>query len=240
MKTKTLSVITVMLLLTSCKAMKGEMTVHENLSLNKKKSIFSKKIIKVKVPAGEYKAVIKGTKSKIKIKVEDVGKKSPTFVFKIDESVKIPTSNGDIKIAATKTGQPYDLGVKVDTDSDSSSYDTTQSCVKYYRTETRCHWVSSSTSCSETGGGEVCRTTPGGEERCYTRPTETSCHTTPGYNSCSDVSIPVYGTEPVTVTNTTTTRNVVSELLKGETIMATFTHTKVSNSTYRSAFGSCY
>ncbi len=238
MKSTTILLLLSCLGLVSCK-MNGDLSVHDELTLLKKKNIFSSKLVKVNVPSGEYKASIEVSKSKLKLKVKDVSGKSPSFAFKLNDSINIPSSNGETTISKNVSGQAYDVKVLVDTDVDESSYDTSESCVSHYRHERRCHRVASRRSCSTRPASRTCRTRDDGTRVCRNVPARTTCRTIPAHNVCKDVRVPVYGTQDVTVYTMTSTKNVIASLLDDQTIVAKFDHSNTSTSSYRSR-GHCY
>jgi hypothetical protein len=95
-------VIAISALLVSCKAMKGELDVHEKITLLKKKSVFSSKLKKVDIEIGKYKGKLKASsKEKFKLSLKDVvDGKDATFIFKIPKDTEIPTSQGELVITA--------------------------------------------------------------------------------------------------------------------------------------------
>jgi hypothetical protein len=229
------------LLLVSCKAMKGDLIINEDITLLKKKSIFSSKMEKVKIPEGSYKASLKGTsKKKFKLKIKDVNGKELSIPFVIPKGTTLPAYEGELTLSKKQTKQPYDLVIAVSTDSRSSQYTSHESCVSHYTYQTVCHWVSASTQCHDEGGHRVCRTKPSGDEVCYTTSTRRVCSTTPGYQDCNEVSTPVYGSQEVTYDSTTTTKSLVARLKDVENIKASFDHQDSKTNRSRIGATACY
>jgi hypothetical protein len=193
----------------------------------------------MRVPAGQYKAVLNPTsktKMNLELKIED---KEYKFPLSIPEGVKVPESDGQLDLTADEIGQPYDLDARVKTDISSYDYDRHESCVSGYVSERRCHWVPSRESCHETGGEEVCTTRRTGERVCATTPTRTVCRTIPGHESCRVESIPVYGSQRVSYRDTRSTRHVAVELADAGSIVASFAHADTDTSTSRMGSSVC-
>ena len=236
---KTILCICACLFLVSCKAAKGDLDIHESITLLKKKSLFSSKLKKVKIPAGNYKATLKASsKKKIKLKIKDVKGKDLSIPFLIPENFEL--KEGDVELSSQVTKQPYDLAISIAKNSNSQVYDTTESCVSHYIESRECHWVSASTSCHTEGGHEVCRTKPSGEEVCYTTSSRQVCSTTPGYTSCHNVSTPVYGSQQVTYESVTTTKTMIVRLKEVENIKATFDHESSDTNRHQLSSSACY
>ena len=233
--------VIVSLFIASCNSMKGDLSVHEQIILLKKKSIFSSKLKNVKIPTGNYKAKLKASsKEKVKLTIKDVDGKKITIPFMIPKGTEVPSYQGHLVLSSEQTKQPLDLSIDVKTDSSSHTYSSNESCVQGYEYETECSWIPASRSCHTEGGHEVCRTKPSGEEICYTTSEREVCESTPGHNECREIQIPIYGSQDVTYQSTTTTKNVIIELLKDETIKAQFDHTDSDTSRHAISSGPCY
>ena len=227
-------------LFSSCN-MSGDLDVNEELTLKKRKSIFTSKLKNVKIPTGNYKAKLKASsEKKIKLRITLKEDKALSFPFKIKEGTKLPESNGEVVILSKDSGQDYDLKVSVKTDTNSDYSEGTRSCVSGYRTEHVCTWVPSRQECETTGGEEVCVTRRSGERVCADQPTRTRCHTVPGHQSCRDERIPIYGSQSVTYETTTTSKSVIVRFLKEENIVAKFDHIKTDSDESVISSGACY
>ncbi|MBT5095132.1 MAG: hypothetical protein HOM21_12845 [Halobacteriovoraceae bacterium] len=221
--------------------MRGEIDVHEKITVFKKGGLFSSKLKPVEIPVGKYKTTLKASsKKKFKLTIKDVNGKSVKVPFVIPAGTKVPETEGTLLLSSAETKQPYDLAIAVSTKVSGHTYTTTESCVSHYEYDTVCRWVSASESCHTEGGDEVCRTKPSGQQVCFTTSSRQVCSTEPGYEDCREESTPVYGSEEVTYDETTSTRNVIAEFKDGDIIKAVFDHAKTKSNRDRIGSGPCY
>lgn len=225
---------------TSCKTYKGDVDIHEDITVFKKikKGKGSKKVTFV---PGKYSGTLRpSSRTKFKLILKDEKGKSHKIPFLIEKGTKFPKKNGELLIKKETSKQPYDLAIKVSTDvSTSGEYTTTESCVSHYIHDEVCRWVPSRNVCHTEGGNRVCRTKPSGQEVCYTTSSRQVCHSEPGYNDCRTESIPVYGSEEVTYADVTTVFNIVINLVDAETIKGVFDHAKSKTKKKPIASGPC-
>lgn len=140
-----------LLSLVSCKDFDGNFKAKQDLVFKTKKRVFSSKLVKVKVPANEYKTSIKFTSTKkIKIKFQGIDKK---VKIKLPEGLTINPSNDTFYINGADVKQDYDFDGKIVSKySQSENHRETESCT-YTTYETRCR--------------RECRTDDRGNTRCH-------------------------------------------------------------------------
>ncbi|OUR99793.1 hypothetical protein A9Q84_01835 [Halobacteriovorax marinus] len=150
---KSLVILSMALAFVSCNDLDGTFKAKKDLVFKTKKSIFSSKMVKVKVPAGEHKASIKfSSKTKMKIDIKGVDKK---IKIKLPKELSINNRNDEFFVAGEDVKQQYDFEGKIKTTYDrSSSHRGTESCT--YTTYIR--------ECEK-----VCRTNENGRTRCRRR-----------------------------------------------------------------------
>mgnify|MGYP003658291769 CR=1 FL=1 len=226
--------------LSSCKTMKGNLVLSEDTSF-KRKTIFGN-FKKIEIPKGSFKASLKVSgKDKLKLKLKEEDKTFKTIKFEAEGEIELPKTQGETTIRVDQLGTNYDLKVKVNTDFDSSTYDTTESCISGYRSEEVCRWVSSYTSCKSNKDVVRDRRDVNWDARRDNDNDTTVCHTVPGHTSCSIESIPIYGSQEVTYAQETTTRYLKAGLLlEGKKEVAKFSHSKSKTDRTRLSSSVCY
>ena len=148
---KHIILILAVLTLTSCKDFDGTFKAKTNLVFKTKKRLFSSKLVKVKVPAKEYRTSINFTSTKkIKIGFEEIDKK---IKIKLPEGLNINASNDEFFINGSDVNQDYDFDGKIkSTVTTSDRRRETENC-SYTTYRTRCH-----TEChTNRRGRNVCR-----------------------------------------------------------------------------------
>lgn len=235
-----------MITLASCKSMKGNLSVSDDASF-KRKTIFGNEKT-IKVPAGSYSAKLKiAGKDSLKLKLKNDDKSFKTIKFSAEEEIKIPAYEGEVIIKVDQMGTNYDLDVKVATDTSSSTYNTTESCISGYRSEEVCRYIPRRTVCK--GNKDVVRDRrdvnwDARRDRQNDRDNDddrTVCYEEGGYTSCSIESVPIYGSQSVTYALETTTKNVRAALkLEGKKIIAKFAHSDTDTDKTRLSSGVCY
>jgi hypothetical protein len=176
-----------LLTLASCKDFDGNFKAKTNLVFKTKKRVFSSKLVKVRVPTGEYNTEINFTSTKkIKIKFAGIDKK---IKIKLPEGLNINPSNDEFYINGADVKQDYDFDGKI-----RSKYTTsdrrreTESCT-YTTYRTRCH------------------------QECYTNSRgRTVCR-----NVCSDYPVTEYGWRHVEYYYKYTTTNMRMKVLNPST-----------------------
>lgn len=158
---KNLVILSMALAFVSCNDLDGTFKAKKNLVFKTKKSIFSKKMIDVKVPAGNHSAKIKfSSKTKMKIKIDGVDKK---IKVKLPKELSINNRNDEFFLAGEEIKQKYDFSGKIKTTYDhSDTHRGTESCT--YTTYIR--------ECEK-----VCHTNENGRTRC-----ERTCQRVPVTN----------------------------------------------------------
>jgi hypothetical protein len=124
---KNLVILCMAVAFVSCNDLDGTFKAKQNLVFKTKKSIFSSKMVKVKVPAGEHKAKIKfSSKTKMKIDIDGVDNK---IKVKLPKELSINDRNDEFFLAGEEIKQIYDFSGKIKTKYDQSGTHTgTESC----------------------------------------------------------------------------------------------------------------
>lgn len=136
---------------TSCNDLDGTFKAKKDLVFKTKKRMFSSKLVKVKVPAGEYSTEFKFTSStKMKIDIKGIDKK---IKIKLPKELEINPTNDVFYISGSDIKQSYDFDGKIKTNIDRSETRVgTESC-SYTTYHTVCH--------------RECQTNHNGRTRCY-------------------------------------------------------------------------
>ena len=136
-----LIILSVFLLVSCSKSMKGTMTVKVDMDFNKKAKSENKEIM---IPAGEYasEVILKGS-NKVKFNIKNVDGKDKKISFLLPEGVEFPTHSGELFVESRVSGQPYDLrGIVNSQTSHSQEYSGVEGCtyhVNRYVCRTICH-----------------------------------------------------------------------------------------------------
>jgi len=137
-----LIILSVFLLVSCSKSMKGTMTVKVDMDFNKKAKSGSHK--EIMIPVGEYASeiILKGN-SKIKFNIKNVDGKDQKISFMLPEGVEFPTYSGELFVESSVSGQPYDLhGIVNSRTTNSQEYSGVEGCtyrVNRYVCRTVCH-----------------------------------------------------------------------------------------------------
>lgn len=250
---KLFPILAVGLLVVSCDAIKGNLRVNEELTLQAKKTgLFSSGTREIKVPVAVYEAKLNPTsKTNINLEIE-VGGKDQKIPFKMPEGTTIPDFEGRVDILGGDSGQPYDLQANVRTDVSKSNFDQNESCVAGYRPEQRCITTPASRSCRLIPAHEEChdvrvrpdRDRDGRPDRgtveirreCRTIPAREECIIRPSTTNCHIEQVPVYGSQIVNYERTTSVKHIDVDLVAAGKQVAQFNHSNTSS--YSSRIGS--
>jgi hypothetical protein len=125
-----------LLSLVSCEDFDGKFRAKKDLVFKTKKRMFSSKLVKVKVPANEYRTSINFTSTKkMKIEFKGIDKK---IKIKLPDGLSINPSNDTFYINGADVKQNYDFDGKIESVySQSDIHRETESC-SYTTYETRC------------------------------------------------------------------------------------------------------
>jgi len=149
---KSVLIVMSLLLLVSCsKTIKGTLKVNEDMDFNKKNKLGSHK--EVLIPVGEYASeIILAGKSKIKLNIRNVDGKDRKISFNLPAGEEFPTYSGDLYLESGTSGQPYDLQGKVRSQTNNSQvYSGIEGC-SYQDNRYVCR-----TLCYIEFGQQVCR-----------------------------------------------------------------------------------
>tara|TARA_R110000868_G_scaffold315755_1_gene576649 strand:- start:10253 stop:10978 length:726 start_codon:yes stop_codon:yes gene_type:complete len=225
----------------ACDSMKGDLSVKNAITVEKKSGFLGRKREVVTIEEGEYEAVLNPTsKTNVNLVMKVDGKKIKV-PFAIEEGTRLPTYDGQLLVSSSESGQPYDL--KIDTSSTSSRsgrYSRSESCVLRYESVYRCHTTPGETECRDVPSPSNCSRDDDGVVTCTGNDTRQVCHTRPGTTECGYENVPVYGSQIVDYEDVTTYTNVMASLLEGSTSMAKFRHSRSSTSSHSVGSGPCY
>lgn len=102
--------LAVLLTLSSCETVDGQLKVEKSFDVNKQYGLFNRKTQKVKIDQDVYDASLKlSSKKKLTLELSggSVGKLS--IPIKSEENLKIPAYDGEFRISHDEINQPFDI-----------------------------------------------------------------------------------------------------------------------------------
>lgn len=225
----------------ACDSMKGDLSVSNSITVEKKSGFLGRKREVVTIEEGKYKAVLNPTSAKNVNLVLKVDGKKVKIPFAIPEGQSLPGYDGDLLIVAADSGQPYDLKIATSsTSSRSGTYSRSESCVLRYDSVYRCHTTPGDTECRDVPSPSNCSRDDDGVVTCTGNDTRQVCHTRPGTTECGYENVAIYGSHQVDYVDVTTYRNVVASLVEGSASLANFAHASSSTSAHSVGSSTCY
>ncbi len=193
---KTLALLGLGALLTSCVSLTGQLDVKEPLQVKKKSGFLNLKRKLVTLEPGHYAAEVKALGEK-NFNLTLLGEDNFKVPLATEADIKFPTKNGDIFVAGKDIDQPFDIAGTIKTDySYGPTQDVIESCT-WYATENRCE--------------KVCRTI-----QVDNKPVQ-KCDV-----ECHQVQVSYPGYQRVLYHMTTIDRDLSLRLLSAEKELATF------------------
>ncbi len=231
----------VSMLFVACDSIKGELSVKNAITLEKKSGFLGRKREEITIEEGSYEAVINPTsKTNINLVVKIDGKKAK-IPFTVAPHQVLPDYEGKLVLESTDSGQPYDLEVNSNsTSSRSSEYTRSESCISGYDSVYRCYDVPGETECRNVPSPSNCSRDDDGVVTCSGNDTRQVCHTRPGTTECGYEQVAIYGSQLVTYVDVTTYKNVEAFLLEGSAKLANFKHSSASTSSHSVGSTTCY
>ena len=176
-----------LLSLVSCEDFDGKFKAKKDLVFKTKKSLFSSKLVKVKVPASEYRTSINFTSTKkMKIEFQGIDKK---VKIKLPDGLSINPSNDTFYINGSEIKQIYDFDGKIESTYTHSDQRRERESCSYTVYERRCR--------------QECTTNDRGRTRCRT--------------VCSQYPVTRYGSRRVEYYYKYTTTNLRMKVLEPST-----------------------
>ncbi len=129
----------VSLLSVSCLKLEGNLQVNEKMTLKKKGGFLNLKRINVDVEANTYQASLKVISKDNFTLALHRGDEKILIPIKAKEELKVPTFDGEFRIAGSKVEQPYDIVGRIQTDiSHGPTQEVIEACT-WETKEVRCH-----------------------------------------------------------------------------------------------------
>lgn len=184
----------VTLLTTSCVSLDGTLVVSEKMSVKKKGGFLNLGRKNVDIEANQYDAHLTVLGKNNYALILNKGEDRISIPLKSEKDLNLPQYDGEIRIAGSDIGQPFDVRGRIDTDiSSSPTQEAIESCTWDTR-ETRCH-----IECQD----QVTKDDHGVEHK------ENKCQ-----KLCEDYTVTHQGRHEVIFHYTTTHRDLSLELLK--------------------------
>jgi hypothetical protein len=138
-----LMLIGIFMLTTSCVEIDGRLQVHEAFTVKKKSGFLNRKTKEVRVDPRAYTASIKFVSDKkYNLQLDGGSLDNISVPLKAERDLKIP-SNGRFYISHETIDQPFDVGGVIDTQRESSGYNTEMVSCSWNTTERKCEKVCS-------------------------------------------------------------------------------------------------
>lgn len=149
----------ILMLLSSCKEIEGELKVDQAFNVNKKHGLLNRKTREVKIGQDTYKAELEfSSKKKLNLNLEGGSLGKLSILIKAEEDFEIPSYDGEFSIPHNEINQPFDIKGEIESSA-------TQSDVQH---STRsCTWEVVERQCDDLGCRDVKVTIQGQQEYDY-------------------------------------------------------------------------
>lgn len=149
----------ILMLLSSCKEIEGELKVEQAFNVNKKHGLLNRKTREVKIGKDTYKAELEfSSKKKLNLNLEGGALGKLSILIKAEDDFEIPSYDGEFSIPHNEINQPFDIRGEVESSA-------TQSDVQH--STKSCTWEVVERHCDEFGCRDVKVTIQGQQEYDY-------------------------------------------------------------------------
>lgn len=149
----------ILMLLSSCKEIEGELKVDQAFNVNKKYGLLNPKTREIKIGADTYKAELDfSSKKKLNLNLEGGSLGKLSILIKAEEDFEIPDYDGEFAIPHNEINQPFDIRGEIESSS-------TQTDVQH--STKSCTWEIVERQCDNLGCRDVRITIQGQQEYDY-------------------------------------------------------------------------